>query len=642
MRRLPRHWLALGLLAAAGALAQAPPPPPAPAGALAAGIAALQSGALEQAEAQLAAVAAGGGPDAGTAQFYLGLSAQTRADRAATPAQRRAALTRARAAYEAAATALPDSGATLNNLARVLAALGEAPAANAALDRAVALKDGKQSAYLRTRADIAAAADGAGAVDALHAALLASPEDAALRTRFVTRALATAPARLASTAEALTRQGDVRASEALIVAALADARAPREALLLALADARAGQRYAPASFLATSTAMRLRELGNDPVLGPCVAEFLSLHAKPVGTRSAYRWWTRDYSEYEPPRPGTRAARWRALAQALAASARADGTDKALRAAQPYAELALDLSGTDVDPKAVLELADIYANTDQLEQLRAMSHANVRRLFMGKGGAYASNDLPKIYDYHLALGTIFGYLNEWGSSGKPDSAIFQLEHARSVAQRINTQSGNPRAVVVPPTTVGLLSDAYVAVNRPDDGVKVRLDAAGVYRAQQRPAFEAAVLDAPPEKLRPALERATESTRVRWAEYRPLPPGVAVVPPVEAPPVHLKEVLVPAPNDVTPIGPKAIVAQVAKVAKVATMGALRPNVNLPGGDLPDTGTRVGSAADCAEACRTRTDCRAMTFVAAPPGGICWLKGVVPAASAAYGMTSAEKAP
>jgi hypothetical protein len=73
----------------------------------------------------------------------------------------------------------------------------------------------------------------------------------------------------------------------------------------------------------------------------------------------------------------------------------------------------------------------------------------------------------------------------------------------------------------------------------------------------------------------------------------------------------------------------------------MRPLEVGVDRPGSDL-QPGFQVPSAEDCSARCAARKDCLAMTFVkhAAAEGGICWLKGSVPAGIPAPGMTSAVR--
>jgi hypothetical protein len=73
----------------------------------------------------------------------------------------------------------------------------------------------------------------------------------------------------------------------------------------------------------------------------------------------------------------------------------------------------------------------------------------------------------------------------------------------------------------------------------------------------------------------------------------------------------------------------------------MRPLEVGTDRPGSDL-QPGFQVASAEDCSAQCTARQDCRAMTFVkhAAAEGGICWLKGSVPAPVPASGVISAIK--
>jgi len=577
------------------------------------GIAALHAQRWDDAEARLNAAAnasAEAAPGvAARAEFYLGSLYQTRSTDDPDATTRRNDLLAAAAHYEKALQGLPRSGPTLNNLARVRGELGDAVAASQLLDRALALEDGKEAAYLRTRAELSdrRAAPAAERVAHWQAAFNAAPQDESARRAFVQLALQADPAALGKMAQSLIERGSVQAGEELLRDALTSPAAPRASLMLSLADARAAQYYDPRSFDGTDIAAVLRGLEADPDIGAAAQEFRRLHMAPSPDRAAYPWWTRDYSDYAPPNPRGRETSFRRLALALGDWYRAQGSAEALRQAQPYAELALALSGNIADPKAALQLADIYANTGQTDRLKTMSNEYSRKLFAGKGGAYQSGDKQQIYEYHLALGSIFGYLGQWENpQWAPASAIFQLEHARSTAESLNASlpAASKQRITVPAPAVELLSRGYLATGRPDESVKVRVDSARQYAAQGKPALQAAVLQSPEGAVAVAKSQRPE-TQANWNAAL----MSAQLPVVEPP--HSR------------------------------MGPLEVGVDRQGGDL-GPGFQVADAAECSGRCAANEDCRAMTFVkhADAAGGVCWLKGSVPAQSAHPAMTSAVK--
>ncbi len=606
-RSLPPRWLLL-LIAGLGTGAASAQPVTDAEARLPDGVAALQEQRWDDARSILSDVvsAAPGTATAAQGEFYLGLLYQSLAAQAADPEARRLHLEAAVPHYQRALQGLPGSGPTLNNLARVLGELGEFGRAEEITARALALDDGKQASYLRTRADLADWR-GASPGDRLarwQAALEAAPDDEVARQKFVAVALSARPAAIGETTQRLLDSGAVQSAEVLLTEVLPQHPAPRESLLLQLADVLAAGHYDPRSF--DRTARVLQRLATDSDVGAAARELLDLHVKPSPRRDAYPWWTRDYQDYAPSNPKGRSARFRRLVLALGDSYRVQGGETGLRRAQPYAELALELSGNTADPRAVLLLADVYANTGQKDRLRDVSNTYVQKLFQGKGEAYASGNQRQIYEHHLALGSVFAYLEQWENpQWAPASAIFQLEHARRTAASFNrslsTSSG--QQLVVPPSAIEMLSGGYLATNRPEQSVKVCIESARVYEAQGRPTLRDAVLQSPAAAV--AVARTAPATQATWNNA-------------------LRD------------------ARVAPVVRrPAVMRPLEVGIDRPGSDL-QPGFEVPSAEECSARCAARNDCLAMTFVkhAAAEGGVCWLKGSVPEGIPAPGVTSAVR--
>jgi hypothetical protein len=70
----------------------------------------------------------------------------------------------------------------------------------------------------------------------------------------------------------------------------------------------------------------------------------------------------------------------------------------------------------------------------------------------------------------------------------------------------------------------------------------------------------------------------------------------------------------------------------------MGPLEIGTNRQGNDFDAFGTPAPNAQICAEMCRTKSNCDAMTYVKST--GVCWLKHGVPAATADADMISSKK--
>ena len=199
-------------------------------------------------------------------------------------------------------------------------------------------------------------------------------------------------------------------------------------------------------------------------------------------------------------------------------------------AAPYAELSLALADDVVDPRAILDLASIYASTGQRDKIKVMSDRYVNGLFEAKGSAYEdlrrTGDYRKVYDLHMALGAIYGYLEKWesGRDWGPASAIFQLEHARITAKAFNDRlpPGSKDRIIVPVEAINLLAAAYDRTGQPDKSVQLRIAEADLRLASPNPKLAYEVITLPDRKpvdvsrANPALRADWEKMEARVAE------------------------------------------------------------------------------------------------------------------------------
>jgi hypothetical protein len=74
------------------------------------------------------------------------------------------------------------------------------------------------------------------------------------------------------------------------------------------------------------------------------------------------------------------------------------------------------------------------------------------------------------------------------------------------------------------------------------------------------------------------------------------------------------------------------------KVTVMSPLEQGINRQGNDLDSQGVPANNAADCAEICRTNSNCDAMTYVISTR--MCWPKNGVPNPTVDADMISAFK--
>jgi hypothetical protein len=493
---------------------------------LAKAIEALQSGRIEQAEREFTAITREDAADparradVARAYFYLGTLKQFPVAKESGDASREA-LNAAGKYYESALNIDPTLGGALNNLARAQLQLGDPAGALATIDRALLLKDGREAIYQATRADIAAkSGDAKLASAAAMQALIAAPQDVSRRHSFTALALASDPKALAATVEALLKDGESIAAQSVILESLANPAAPREALMEYLADSLTVQSYDPRAFGESPAGIELQKLTADAQLGAAARDLLKLHKTPANRPYSYEWWGRDFRDHGKMPENARARRLGRLATSLARWFRDRRAPEEVRLAIPYAELALACTGDSIDPRAVLDLAGIYGATGQRQRIRQMSDEYVGMLFAGKLDAYKaaerSRDYRKIYDFHMALGAIYGYLEQWTPRGwEPASAIFQLEHVRSTAELINRDLplDSKERVVVPASAIQLLARAYDSTGQADKSLRLLIDEANARLSSANPrlAYEVITL---PDRKPVDVSRASPALRADW--------------------------------------------------------------------------------------------------------------------------------
>lgn len=515
--RRPWLWATLFL---AGAL-------PAGAADLAKAIEALQSGRTEEAEREFTAITREDAADparrgdVARAYFYLGTLKQFPVAKDGGNASRDA-LNAAGQYYESALAIEPTLGGALNNMARAQLQLGDNAGALATIDRAVKLKDGREAIYQATRADIVEkSGDPKLASAAAMQASIAAPQDESRRQRFTSLALKADPKALVTAVDSLLKKGESIAAQAVILDSLPNPAAPREALMEYLADALAVQSYDARAFGDSTVGVVLQKLTSDAQIGAAARDLLKLHKAPANRPFAYEWWGRDFRDHGKMAETARARRLGRLASAIARWFRDRSAPEEVRLAIPYAELALACTGDSIDPRAVLDLAGIYGATGQPERIREMSDEYVAMLFAGKLDAYRaaerSKDYRRIYDFHMALGAIYGYLEQWTPRGgwEPASAIFQLEHVRSTAERINKDlpPDSKDRVVVPASAIQLLSKAYDRTGQADKSVKLLIDEGNARLASPNPRLASEVITLPDRKPID-VSRASPAVRADW--------------------------------------------------------------------------------------------------------------------------------
>src|SRR6185295_10787206 len=83
---------------------------------------------------------------------------------------------------------------------------------------------------------------------------------------------------------------------------------------------------------------------------------------------------------------------------------------------------------------------------------------INDMFRSKAAAYERGDLDAIQRHHTVLGMIYARRGVWTSTGRAQNAIFQLEHALSVARQREASVG-PQPL---PELKSQLADGYQSV------------------------------------------------------------------------------------------------------------------------------------------------------------------------------------
>jgi tetratricopeptide (TPR) repeat protein len=372
------------------------------------------------------------------------------------------------AAYEHAIAVEPSYGAALNNLALLLSRRGDPARAVALLEQAVALTDPRRPLYLN---NYAAASEKAGHIDAARRAYaqLAAAQPDNVDAQLHSIRLLDEPRRMALQLMKLSNRGEVSAAQSLALDLLArpfDA-AGKRALLSVVAGTLVAQHIDPRRFGSLPVSSRLENLRGDPLIADGIAEILLLYGGTVDP-ARYRWWRSPRDE-----------RFAALIRDIGASATADDRQHA----EACFKLALEYAdGTDAD--AFVELADLYYSRNLTADLDALAKRYEKPMFAAKSDSAASADYAAEYRLHVALGTMYAYLQRWGSVHDPASAIFQLTEARRAAADFNrTVKWGPR-IPNDPKTIELLANSYGKSGDLARSLSIRVDAASAFVAEGR--------------------------------------------------------------------------------------------------------------------------------------------------------------
>lgn len=234
---------------------------------------------------------------------------------------------------------------------------------------------------------------------------------------------------------------------------------------------------------------RLRPFVDAGAIGPGVRELLDLFFYQADRSKvpSLDWWSSGLQE--PPRPGAM-SRHEAIQAVLRAVGDGFREVEAIGPASRYYRAAIEVGGPP-DAVALRSLAILMAERNDLPALSALAIGFAdpgQRFFQENNLAYQRGEVEKSLDYHRALGFIYGAMAaddqaDWGSLGRPDSALFQLELAYETAQLIDERGarpGDPQGTQIDPGLTLLYARGLEATGEPSRAFEVRFESARRFR------------------------------------------------------------------------------------------------------------------------------------------------------------------
>ena len=394
------------------------------------------------------------------ALFYLALTRQQQANSEGTAPAAQSHLSEAEDYYKRTLAIRPDLASALNNLAQIYQSTGRKQEAEDLLKRAASgPTSSSQALSSQNYADLISSSRGdwPTAQKYYRTTATSQPDNLEAHTKLVDSYMIHNPHELGGYLWDLVNKGQVLVAAETALKSLGKKDLPRvdkEELLSITAASLARQTYNLDEFEKSANGVRLAELSSDPDVGEGAGEILLLHRKNTFEPNDYRWWARRGNPNEDPTRGVwpRDA-FRQLIRALGQTYRHNDVQTAER----YYLLSVRLDMQEPDPQACLVLADLYVEQGRLNELPKMLEQYAPALFYSKGQAYRKSQEAKIYEYHRTLGIMYSYVKQWGNNARPDSAIFQLEHADETAHRLGC-SPEPRMIA-------FLAKAYRETGQP---------------------------------------------------------------------------------------------------------------------------------------------------------------------------------
>lgn len=216
-----------------------------------------------------------------------------------------------------------------------------------------------------------------------------------------------------------------------------------------------------------------------PAPGLCAAAEEVVRAAELATRRDPRpinrrmnssdWWTAQ---------SDRMAVWSALMRSFAAYFEGSG-NRALAIAHYEAALARPWDGEPppwMDVESIAPMAMLYGPD------RAALRSFLDGVFLGKGLAYARDDVRLLRRMHTALGAFFSASDVWDDG--PRGAEFQLERMRQMTGRLNQGRADQDKLIDPPDLLNQLRIRYCRTGRNDAAAALLPDVEDGYRRTDR--------------------------------------------------------------------------------------------------------------------------------------------------------------
>ncbi len=242
----------------------------------------------------------------------------------------------------------------------------------------------------------------------------------------------------------------------------------------------AKETYSLESFPHSPTGIRIAAIAKDSFLGGGAAEINRLHRGLPLNESDYRWWRKKGRRNDDRSLGLWPTQgFQALIRSLGSRAKTSG---AIQLADGYFRLSATLLPWEIDPAAVRGLVLMYAEENRYDKINDALEDYQLDLFTSKGAAIAGARDGKIFEYHQTLGELYALIGRWGSSNRPDSAIYQLEHARQKSQVLEDSSNKALQTKYQftPQMVDMLATGYTQIGETEKNTKLRIEQAESYK------------------------------------------------------------------------------------------------------------------------------------------------------------------